>query len=131
MLAVDSNVVVRYLARDDSAQTARATRLIRTEPILLLKTVLLESEWVLRSAYGFDRNATAGAFRSLAGLPTVHVEDEAAVAQALDWFAAGMDFADALHLSGSSGAVDQFATFDRRLAKTAQRLAPTNLLLLS
>lgn len=130
MLAVDTNVVVRYLARDDSAQTARATKLIRTEPILLLKTVLLESEWVLRSAYGFDRNATAGAFRSLAGLPTVHVEDESAVAQALDWFAAGMDFADALHLSGCSG-TDQFATFDRRLTKNAQSLGPRNLLLLS
>jgi predicted nucleic-acid-binding protein len=121
MLAVDTKVVVRYLARDDSAQTARATRLMRSERILLLKTVLLESEWVLRFLYGFDRNTIMGTLRALAGLPSLQVEDEADVAQALEWFAAGMDFADALHLA-SSRAADGFATFDRKLAARARRL---------
>lgn len=130
MIAVDTNVVVRYLARDDSAQTAHATRLLRTERILLLKTVLLESEWVLRSLYGFDRNATLDALRGLAGLPSVRVEDEPAVAQALDWFAAGMDFADALHLAGAAGA-ERFATFDRKLAASAKKIAATNVQLLA
>jgi predicted nucleic-acid-binding protein len=67
---------------------------------------------------GFDRHAIVV---SLAGLPAIHVEDASVVAQALDWFAAGMDFADALHLA-SSRAADGFATFDRKLATQARKL---------
>lgn len=130
MLAVDSNVIVRYLARDDSAQTARATRLLRTEQILLLKTVLLETEWVLSSAYAFDRNTILTALRGLVGLPTVYVEDEVVVAHALSWFSAGMDFADAIHLAGAA-TTDRFVTFDRRLVASARRIKATEVVLLS
>jgi len=121
MLAVDTNVLVRYLARDDARQTARAEHLLRREQILIPKTVLLETEWVLRYSFGFERRLIDAAIRGVAGLPNIHLEDEAAVAIALDWFAAGMDFADALHLA-SSRAVDGFATFDRKLAAQARKL---------
>lgn len=121
MLAVDTNVVVRYLARDDARQTPAAEELLRTEQVLLLKTVLLETEWVLRFTYGFDRELIAAALRGLAGLPSIRLEDGADVAQALEWFEAGMNFADALHLA-SSGEVTAFASFDRKLAATAKRL---------
>ena len=130
MLAVDTNIVVRYLARDHAAQTARADKLLHNEQILLLKTVLLETEWVLRYRYGFDRQAIVISLRALAGLPAVHVEDAPAVAQALDWFAAGMEFADALHLASSGGA-DRFATFDRALATSARRLKAADVFLLT
>src|ERR1700733_9753941 len=114
MLAVDTNLLVRYLTRDDIRQTARAEKVLRSGQVLILKTVLLETEWVLRYSYGFDREAIETVVRGVAGLPTVHFEDTPAVARALDWFGAGMDFADALHLA-SSGAADQFATFDKKL----------------
>src|ERR1035438_2738886 len=104
MLAVDTNILVRYLVRDDAAQTAKADRLFQTQPILILKTVLLETEWVLRYRYGFDRQAVVASLRALAGLPDVHLEDATVVAQALDWLAVGMDFADALHLASSGTA---------------------------
>lgn len=130
MLAVDTNVLVRYIARDDAAQTARSDRLFDSQRILLLKTVLLETEWVLRYRYGYDRQATVTAFRALAGLPAIQIEDAAVVAQALDSFAAGMDFADALHLASSTGAA-QFATFDRGLATSARRLKTIDVLLIS
>jgi predicted nucleic-acid-binding protein len=121
MLAVDTNVLVRYLARDDARQTARAEDLLRREQVLIPKTVLLETQWVLRYSFGFDRRLIEAAIRGVAGLPNIHCEDEAAVAMALDCFAAGMDFADALHLA-SSRATDGFATFDRKLATQARRL---------
>lgn len=127
MLAVDTNVVVRYLARDDAAQTARANKLFHTEQILLLKTVVLETEWVLRYRYGFDRQAVVASLRALAGLPNVHLEDATVAAQALGWYAAGMDFADALHLASSQTA-DQFATFDRKFAAQAAKLTPGKVL---
>jgi predicted nucleic-acid-binding protein len=84
--------------------------------------VLLETEWVLRSLYGFSAESLAGALRALVGLRTVFLEDELAVAKALDWFKEGLDFADALHLA-SAGNARRFATFDRKFAKQAQGTA--------
>lgn len=121
MLAVDTNVLVRFLARDDAGQTAHADDLFKRNRIWIPKTVLLETEWVLRTSYSFHRDRMASDFRALLGLTTARVEDEGTVAKALDWFAAGMDFADALHLA-SSGYATAFATFDRGLAPVAKRV---------
>jgi predicted nucleic acid-binding protein len=88
--------------------------------------VLLETEWVLRSLYRVAPDVLAGALRSLAGLPTAFLEDEIAIAKALDWFRDGLDFADAVHLA-SAGSAEQFATFDRKLAKQAKLLTTTEI----
>jgi predicted nucleic-acid-binding protein len=121
MIAVDTNVVVRFLVRDDAKQAARAAELIRGNEIWVSKTVLLETEWVLRSLYRFSPQSLAEALRALAGLERVFLEDETAVAKALEWFREGLDFADALHLA-SAGNASQFATFDRKLARQASRM---------
>ena len=129
MLAVDTNVVVRYLARDDARQTAQADELFRSQQILILKTVILETEWVLRYSYGFDRGLIGAALRGDAGLPNVSIEDAAAVSYALDWFADGMGFADALHVASAAGA-DHFVTFDRKLSTLTRRPPVVKVLLL-
>lgn len=54
---------------------------------------------MLRSAYGFRPSEVIHALRAFGGLPTVTVEDAEAVARALDMAEAGLDFADALHLT--------------------------------
>ena len=120
MIAVDTNVLVRFLVRDDAKQAARAAELIRDNQIWISKTVLFETEWVLRSLYNFTAESLVRALRALAGLETVFLEDEVSVAKALDWFKEGLDFADALHLA-SAGDATQFATFDRKLARQARR----------
>ena len=129
MLAVDTNVIVRFLARDEPKQSARAGEIIHANRIWIGKTVLLESEWVLRSVYSFSPNRIAEGLRALAGLPQIEIEDAAGVARALDWYQAGMDFADALHLASCSAA-DQFATFDRKFAAKAERLGAMRMLIL-
>jgi predicted nucleic-acid-binding protein len=129
MLAVDTNVLVRFLARDEANQTARADSLLRRNQIWIPKTVILETEWVLRQVYSFDRRRIAAVFRGLLGIPTVHAEDEEAVADALNWYAAGMDFADALHVASSERA-EEFATFDQKLAAKASKLTSTKVLTL-
>jgi predicted nucleic-acid-binding protein len=126
MIAVDTNVVVRYLLEDDVAQTDRAEVVLRSGALLVPKTVVLETAWVLRARYRFDRVAIASGLRRLLGLPGVAVEDPEAVAQALDLHDQGFDFADALHLASSRRA-DTFATFDhalRRRARHAPDLMP-------
>ena len=119
MLAVDTNLIVRYLTGDDPKQSARARILIDGQPVFATVTVMLETEWVLRSTYEYRGSEIAHAMRSFAGLPTVTVEDEAVVAAALDLAENGMDFADALHL-GRSAHCEGFATFDRKFVRAAK-----------
>lgn len=129
MLAVDTNVVVRFLAKDDAKQSAQAGELIRDNLIWIPKSVLLEAEWVLRSVYSYSPGWIVSGLRGLSGLPQVVIEDSGEVAQALDWFASGMDFADALHLASAVGA-DRFVTFDKKLAATARRVGAGRVVLL-
>jgi predicted nucleic-acid-binding protein len=121
MLAIDTNVIVRYLADDHPRQSAQAKALIDGHDVFVATTVLLETERVLRGVYGFEAPRLAEALRAFAGLPRVTLEDEAAAARALDWMAAGMDFADALHVAKSSDC-EAFVSFDKRLLRAAARL---------
>lgn len=124
MLAVDTDVVVRFLADDGADQHQRAVALFRAHTVWLAKTVLLESERVLRSAFGFAPGEIARALRGLVRLPNVRSEDPDTVDAAIDALASGMDFADALHLGSSGPANEGFATFDARFVKQAQRHWP-------
>lgn len=118
MHAVDTNVLVRLLTGDDAVQAKRATALFKKESIFIPKTVLLETEWVLRRLYRLDRTVVIGSLRKLGGLGNVELEQSLVVAQALQWCEDGMDFADALHLASSHNA-NKFATFDEQMKKDA------------
>ncbi len=124
MLAIDSNVLVRFVTGDHPEQSPRARRLVEKSGVFVSHTVLLESEWVLRSVYGFTRNDTVGALRAFAGLPLVSVQDPPQLAQALDLAEGGMDFADALHLAAAGGC-DAFVTFDRKFISRAKGRSAT------
>jgi predicted nucleic-acid-binding protein len=122
VIAVDTNVVVRLLVADDKRQAVRARRLFEAESVALPKTVVLETEWVLRRLYDLDRRRVLDALTTLIALPNVHCEDEEVVRCALGWALKGLDLADALHLA-SSAAAERFVSFDRRLAKRAKAAA--------
>ncbi len=120
MLAIDTDVVVSYLTGDHPIQSTRARDLLEREDIFVPATVLLESEWVLRSVYDFAPVRIAAALRAFCGLPRVAVESPGQTARALDLMQAGMDFADALHLTRAA-TCEAFISFDRRLAAAARR----------
>lgn len=126
MLAIDTNLIVRYLTGDHPKQSPRARTLIDGQSVFVDVTVALEVEWVLRSAYEYRPTEVARALRSFAGLPTVTVEDEAIVAKALELAEKGMDFADALHL-GRSARCEGFVSFDRRFIKAAKAAGYENI----
>lgn len=119
MLAVDTNVVVRYLVKDDDAQSTRAHVIIGSAPIFVSPTVVLECEWVLRSLYGFSPRQVVNALEAFCGTPNVNVGEAAAVERAFRLTEQGLDFADALHLA-LAGGCEAFVTFDKRLAKSAR-----------
>src|ERR1700693_1610839 len=112
MTALDTNLLVRVLTNDDAVQSQRAAAfMLGQDRLYVLKTVLLEIEWVLRSSYGFDREAISLGLRSVIRTPNFLIQDEKAVLVALEWYEEGMGFADAIHLASISGDTE-FATFD-------------------
>ncbi len=121
MVALDTNVVVRFLVNDDKQQAQRARALIETGNVHIPLTVMLETEWVLRSAYGFGAGDILIFFRALLGLPGVSVGATVQLAAALNGYEQGLDFADALHLAVSADA-ETFATFDTQLLRRARRM---------
>ncbi len=120
MIAVDTNLLVRLLTKDDLSQAKRAAKIMKSDDIFIPKTVMLETEWVLRHAYGIDKDAIAKGFHKVMGLPNVRVEDQQTVFQSISWYGSGLDFADALHLASSMKA-DKFVTFDNAFIKKARK----------
>ena len=102
MLGVDTNVLVRFLVRDDEAQFEKARKLIKREVaagrrIFVSQLVLLESEWVLRSRYKQPKNLIIAAISGLLDATDVRFEDEPAIEEALFiWKDTTADFADCL-----------------------------------
>lgn len=122
MKAVDTNILVRYLVRDDEAQVAIADQIIRNSCYLTL-TVLLESVWLLSSRFALTREAISAALEELVSLPSIATVDDKLVFWAIARFKAGADFADMVHLLDARVA-DQFVTFDRGVSKGAGPNSP-------
>ena len=121
MISIDTNLVVRFLTNDDKAQAKYAAKLIEDNAIFLAKSVLLETERVLRYTYELDQSVVRKAFESLLGLPRVTVEDPACIIKTLQWYSHDFDFADAMHLASSQTA-EQFATLDKAFIKQAKKI---------
>lgn len=102
MLGIDTNVLVRFLVRDEDIQFEKARRLIKREAaagrrVFVSQLVLLETEWVLRSRYAEPKNRIIEAISSLLDSTDVQFEDEPAVEQAIFvWKDSAADFADCL-----------------------------------
>ena len=122
MVAIDTNIAVRLLVNDDPAQTKKVVELFNSNEVFIPKTVILETEWVLRGVYQIERVRANAAIRALLSLERVVVEDEPSLFAALDSHENGMDFADALHLASSQRA-DGFATFDSSMKTRAKKLS--------
>lgn len=125
MITLDTNTLARFLLNDDPVQFKQARDLLaRPQDYTAPPTVLLELVWVLES-YDCTHDEVVQALRMLLGLPNFKPKSFEAVCYAINWYAEGMDFGDALHLALSAGD-DAFITFDKALGKSAAQngLAP-------
>ena len=102
MLGIDTNVLVRFLVRDDETQFEKARKLIKREVaagrrIFVNQLVLMESEWVLRSRYAVPKNQIIAAISGLLDAIDIQFEDEPSIEEALFmWKDTAADFADCL-----------------------------------
>ena len=102
MIGIDTNVLVRFLVRDDEHQFERARRLLKRgigggEPVFISHLVLLETEWVLRSRYGVTKTAIVAALNALLDASALQFEDERSIEEAVfTWKDSTAEFADCL-----------------------------------
>ncbi|MDB5641383.1 MAG: PilT protein domain protein [Hyphomicrobiales bacterium] len=121
VIAIDTNVLVTFLARRQEPGYRDVARTLSNEMIYIAPTVLLETEWVLRSVYKGERAAVVITLREIVGLPNFTTEGW--IATAIEWaLTGGVELADAMHLAGA-GRADSFFTQDRDFIRRAQSRA--------
>lgn len=120
MIAIDTNVLVRLLVSDNPIQSKASQKLFDSGDIFIPDTVLLETEWVLRAAFGLSPTDICTALRRVCGLQNVTLNNGQLVAQVIDWHEVGFDFADAFHLA-LSREQEAFKTFDADFIKNAKK----------
>ena len=115
MIALDTNVLVRFITEDDPQQAAASRALLETrgETFFAGDIVLVELVWVLRRLYHFSREDVVTVLQSLLDRTDFVVEDRQAAQDAVRRLAAGGDFADALILSTARAqGCSRLASFD-------------------
>jgi predicted nucleic-acid-binding protein len=124
MAALDTNVLIRFLVRDDAAQLEMARKLIAGcvaagESLFVPITVALELEWVLRANFGFSKAEVIQTFAALLSAVELTFESEAALELALATYRdAAADFSDGLHIALASLAGESpMWTFDKAAAR--------------
>ncbi len=123
MIAIDTNVLLRYLVQDEPAQSAIATHILEDvlnpgEPGFVTIVAVLELDWVLRAQFGFSPGIVVETLRGLLESPNLVFEQCAAVESAMS-FENG-DLADnILHQTAQANGCTKTVTFDRKFARLA------------
>ncbi|NGO50040.1 type II toxin-antitoxin system VapC family toxin [Allomesorhizobium camelthorni] len=117
--AIDTNVLLRIMIDENSEHGARAMARFETGGLIVGPSVLLETEWVLRSRYGLSAQTVNRLMTALVTSPNIQFGNESMVRDAIAAHGDGMDFADALHLFGAAEC-NEFLTFDKDLTRSAK-----------
>ena len=124
MLGIDTNILVRFLVRDEDTQFEKARKLLKREisngrRIFINLLVLLETEWVLRSRYSLSKQEMLEMISGLLDASDLQIEDEPAVEEALFiWRDSNADFADCLiGARNRQLGCKSTATFDTRASR--------------
>jgi predicted nucleic-acid-binding protein len=124
MIGLDTNILVRYLAQDDPAQSAKATeilehRLTEKNPGFVSVIAMVETVWVLDRAYGFTAQEIVTAVERLLQIEVLVVENEQEVFSAMVALKQGRgSFADALIAElGARVGCTRTLTFDQKAVR--------------
>ena len=121
MIGLDTNVLLRYIVRDDEDAFRSAAdvmcRLDHEEPGFITQITIAEFYWVLARSYRFPRETCLATVRRLVETESLEFDDGECVVRALTLAEEGADFGDAL-IQGTMElyGVAETVTFDRRAA---------------
>lgn len=123
MIGLDTNVLVRYIVRDDARQTAAATRLIESRctakrPGRVALVALCELVWVLDRGYGYERGQIVGVLERLLAADDLSIEHSERAWQAMGLYRSGRaDFSDyVIGIANREAGVEETFSFDRRVS---------------
>ena len=123
MNALDTNVLIRYLVRDNPAQADAARVLLEGltvgNPGYICREVMIEVVWVLERSYRFSREQIASIVIDLIDTDSLVIEDDNDVAQcAIAYHQGGADFSDLMILAAANRVGAQpLYTFDQRFSR--------------
>ena len=130
MLALDTNVLVRYLVQDDKTQARKATKVIEAlttdSPAFISCIVLCEINWVLKTAYKISKPECVEALNNIISVAVFDVENLEACMMALKQYGIGAaDFSDYLiqNIAAQAG-YDTVLTFDKKALKSPNFKTP-------
>lgn len=126
MVSLDTNVLIRFIVKDDVGQSRLAVELINNAKAsgrlaLVTTLVVLECEWVLRSAYQLSKDEIFAVFAGLLEAGEVNLENHPELEHALElWGQGAANFANCLILAHSRAlGCSTMLTFDKRASKLA------------
>lgn len=128
MISLDTNILVRYFAKDDEAQLRKVHALLGREDtaFFVFDLVLVETHWVLRSIYEWTCAEVADAFSRLTSIHNLEFENEARLRVAINALQKGADLADELIVRASrERGAQSFATFDKAIIRRHKGFAVT------
>ena len=124
MMALDTNVIVRFLVRDDEAQSNLVYKRLKKaelerERLFVPLVVMLEALWVLESAANWSRDAILSAIEGLRQMSILEIEaDQVLERMAESASGTDADLSDLLimHSAAASGC-EAVLTFDKKAAR--------------
>jgi len=124
MIALDTNVLVRFLVEDDKIQSRRARKLVEDavmddEDLFVADLVVVEAVWVLKRSYGLKKDAIAAVLRMLLGARNLRFESSDRIARVISAYEKGRGgFSDYLiREKAAEWECETVATFDLILQK--------------
>lgn len=123
MIGLDTNIIVRYIVKDDPIQSGLAVKFIHSlsndDPAFVSLVVVAELIWVLESVYGFNRSELVDVIESLLSSKELILENAGLVSQAVHLFRRGKaDFSDYLiERSGRGRGCQHTLSFDQTAAR--------------
>ena len=126
MRAIDTNIVIRILLRDDPSQIILVDNLVSGGNLLIANTVAIETEWVLRGVYKYGRLDAADLLETLLEIDGIFLQNPDGFKWTVERYRNGADFADMMHLLKLDN-VRAFITFDRKMPSQAGLDCPTSI----
>jgi predicted nucleic-acid-binding protein len=125
MIAVDTNVIIRFLVRDDAHQAELVYKIFKNaekkgDVLFVSLLVALEMIWVLESVYAFGRSEILDSFDDLLSMPVLEFESKKAVRNFIALSRkTEIDLPDMLIAAAAANSgCDHVLTFDRKAAKS-------------
>ena len=122
MRSLDTNILARWILRDDAEQSAVAAECLN-QKVYITATVLMELGWLLQSRFGLKRDMVAASLRDIVAMTCVEITGQQRIEWAIDRYEAGADLADVIHVAVSVTA-STFTTFDRNIVKHCGKTPP-------